>query len=114
MAIVLLMIVAVGLVDGVIDPMTPKGACSVSIIPPSPVSISGSGSSGPGGGVDPGVRGCGVGRTTETRPHPGDDRLDVLFRVRLHLVYFTSPPTSQVSPIAMTPAAQGRSRVAAV
>jgi hypothetical protein len=30
------MIVAVGLVIGVIDPTTPKGACSVSIIPPSP------------------------------------------------------------------------------
>ena len=34
----LLMTVEVGLVDGVIEPMTPKGACSMSIMPLSPVS----------------------------------------------------------------------------
>src|SRR5665811_2562114 len=47
-AIVLLMIVAVGFVLGVIDPMTPNGANSVTIMPRSPVVASNSRSSGPG------------------------------------------------------------------
>ncbi len=48
MAIELLMIVDVGLVVGVMDPMTPYGAYSVTIIPESPVTTWGSRSSGPG------------------------------------------------------------------
>ncbi len=47
-AIALLMIVDVGLVVGVIDPMTPYGANSVTIMPRSPVTTCGSRSSGPG------------------------------------------------------------------
>ena len=47
-AMVLLMMVAVGLVVGVIEAMRPMGAISVSIIPSSPVLMIGSRSSGPG------------------------------------------------------------------
>ena len=48
MAMLLLMIVDVGLVVGEIDPITPYGAYSVTIMPPSPVTACGSRSSGPG------------------------------------------------------------------
>ncbi len=47
MAMVLLMIVAVGLVVGVIAATTPKGANSVTVMPSSPVTARGSRSSGP-------------------------------------------------------------------
>ena len=48
MAIELLMMVDVGFVVGVMEPITPYGAYSVTIIPSSPVTTCGSRSSGPG------------------------------------------------------------------
>jgi len=48
MPMVLQMMVEVGFVDGVIAPMTPKGAHSVRVRPRSPVQVRGSRTSGPG------------------------------------------------------------------
>ena len=90
MAMLLLMMVEVGLVVGVMEPITPYGAYSVTIMPPSPVTTCGLevfGARSPGrdqqvllhlvlGSAETGFGMCHVGQAFPFAQHGGPHRLD--------------------------------------